>query len=115
MNLPELICKVVGHDISKPWETCGRCGWQKDRTVIPIGYYCYTYKSYRKKEGFYLCPYWSTREDKPNHENGYCSYLEYGDWEGLSMLWDECKECGINIGNEEDWKDTPSEIVDNGP
>lgn len=43
------------------------------------------------------CPYWSRNPDKPYQENGYCSYLEQGDWEveGLSLLWDQCKECGI--------------------
>jgi len=75
------------------------------------------------------CPYWSIRKDKPYQFNGYCSYLEKGDWElhleedykityrggkvehklgkeiiaednaPLSLLWDQCKECGIN----DDW------------
>jgi hypothetical protein len=30
--------------------------------------------------------------------DGYCKYLERGDWEleaGHSLLWDQCKACGI--------------------
>jgi hypothetical protein len=35
--------------------------------------------------------------------NGYCHFMESGDFEseGLSLLWDMCKECGIN----DDWQD----------
>lgn len=57
---------------------------------IPKGCYCYDQKG--------ICPYWSKREDKPDQENGFCSYLNRGDWdvEVLSLLWDQVKECGIN-------------------
>ena len=42
------------------------------------------------------------KSDQPEQENGYCSYLERGDWEAdhLSLLWDQCKECGINMDDE---------------
>jgi len=85
----------------------------KDKKLIPKGVYCYDEKG--------VCPYWSLRKDKPYQFNGYCSYLEKGDWElnkkyvmrgvwtnnkgevvegpkefPLSLLWDQCKECGIN-------------------
>jgi len=58
---------------------------------IPEGIYCYN------EEG--VCPYWSLVKDKPYQENGYCSYLKLGDWEieGLSLLWDQCKECNENL------------------
>jgi hypothetical protein len=61
---------------------------------IPEGLYCYGHDGSKRV----VCPYWSIREDKPNQNNGYCSYLKYGDWEseGLSLLWDQVKECGIN-------------------
>lgn len=61
-----------------------------DRNKIPNGVYCYD------KNG--LCPYWSLNKDKPYQENGYCHYMKLGDWEseGLSLLWDQCKECGEN-------------------
>jgi hypothetical protein len=63
------------------------------------------------------------RDDLPEQENGYCSYLEKSDWDineeigevtvynmksgekfkmsahllgGNSLLWDQCKECRIN-------------------
>jgi hypothetical protein len=67
---------------------------------IPKGFYCYTIIN-----GKYInCPYWSIRNDKPSQENGYCSYLECGDWEDdhLSLLWDRCKECGINEYTDEE-------------
>lgn len=74
----------------------------KDESVIPAGLYCYD------KNG--VCPYWSLREDKPKQRNGYCSFLERGDWEvtdpelpedhpiqtAHSLLWDQVKECGVN-------------------
>ena len=90
---------------------------RKDKTLIPKGYYCYslTSKSYKR------CPYWSINKNYPKQFNGYCSYIEKGDWElsiqynktakwrntkgqfcesdkflPLSLLWDQCKECGVN-------------------
>jgi len=65
----------------------------KDKSVIPEGIYCHGVNG--------VCPYWSSREDKPEQENGYCSFLEMGDWndEPLTLLWDQVKECGIN----DDW------------
>lgn len=78
----------------------------KDESVIPKGMYCYEGFRFdpetQKLKVINLCPYWSRREDKPAQMNGYCSFLEAGDWEdeGLSLLWDQCKECGINEGEE---------------
>lgn len=96
---------------------------KKNKKLIPEGYYCYTYKDGKEIR----CPYWSSRKDKPYQLNGYCSYLEKGDWEmskemgegefftncktgektpipegfPLSLLWDMCKMCGINEGDEQ--------------
>jgi len=44
------------------------------------------------------CPYWSRSEDHPEQDNGYCAYIEEGDWEGerTGLLWDQVKECGEN-------------------
>lgn len=75
----------------------------KDTSVIPEGPYCYTIE--RVEDGKVYtknCPYWSRNKDKEDWENGYCSYLEQGDWEveGLSLLWDGCKECNINWGDD---------------
>lgn len=79
----------------------------KDTSKIPKGVYCYTW--YESVDNGYFahrqpCPYWSRRGDKPEQENGYCSFLEHGDWEQehLSLLWDQCKECGINMDDEND-------------
>lgn len=62
---------------------------------IPKGIYCYDNKG--------ICPYWSRKNDKPEQENGFCSFLNKGDWElTVGLLWDQCKECGINNEGEAD-------------
>lgn len=95
----------------------------KDTSVIPKGPYCYDENG--------ICPYWSLNAYYSEQENGYCAFLDKGDWElntekkwritykdgksipdaelqsgselglPLSLLWDQCKECGIN--EEEDY------------
>lgn len=74
----------------------------KDKSKIPQGLYCYRIVGVNEATGgikTHPCPYWESRLDKPKQENGYCSFLEEGDWEseGLSLLWDQVKECGINL------------------
>lgn len=79
----------------------------KDTSVIPGGFYCYKVVSdwiqpedgslpYFKTE---MCPYWSIDKTRPSQNNGYCSFLEEGDWEhpGLGLLWDQVKECCENM------------------
>jgi hypothetical protein len=93
---------------------------QKDESVIPKGPYCYTPIGY--ENGVYKvkhCPYHRLIEDRPNQYDGWCDFLEKGDLElekemvltdqdtgekirgdelpfPVSLLWDSCKECGIN-------------------
>jgi len=76
---------------------------RKRNTQIPKGIYCYDENG--------LCPHWELRPDQPEQMNGYCHYLKRGDWEVpipedfpdgfpesiLSLLWDQCKECGENM------------------
>lgn len=64
-----------------------------DESVIPKGLYCYDTKT--KK----ICPYHRIIEHLPEQESGYCDFLEIGDAEegGTLLLWDMCKECGINM------------------
>ena len=65
--------------------------------VIPRGLYCYN------EDG--ACPFWDTFPSMPEQQNGYCHLLKTGDWEeetAVSLLWDQCKECGINPEEEED-------------
>lgn len=73
----------------------------KKRNLIPRGPYCYDENG--------VCPYWSCDTSRPSQENGYCAYLETGDWEdeGCSLLWDQVKECGENKDTDRD--DTESE------
>jgi hypothetical protein len=64
----------------------------KDTECIPTGSYCHG------KDDQPRCPYWAVAEDMPHQMDGYCKYLERGDWEleaGHSLLWDQCKACGI--------------------
>ena len=70
--------------------------FSKPENIIPNGEYCYRRLSSKKIE---LCPYWSRDNSQPEQMNGYCHFLKRGDWESdeLSLLWDQCKECNINI------------------
>ena len=63
-----------------------------NKDLIPKGDYCYDSKS-----GI-VCIYWEIWEDKPSQDNGFCHYLEWGDWTHptVGLLWDQIKECGIN-------------------
>jgi len=45
---------------------------KKDKRLIPRGSYCYSDKG--------NCPYWSIRKGKRKMRNGYCAFLEKGDW-----------------------------------
>ena len=95
----------------------------KDKSKIPSGRYCYTTASKKRV----ICPYWSSKDDLPEQENGYCSYLGKSDWDlneewdkegrivvyrggkgialqggtchtlSMSLLWDQCKECGVKL------------------
>lgn len=57
------------------------------RLRIPRGVYC---------DG---CPYWRIDPARPEQENGYCLYLQKGDWDFkyVGLLWDCCKECDVNL------------------
>lgn len=75
-------------------------------SVIPEGCYCYNHirKSGRYREDGLpildvdVCPYWDMDENRPSQMNGYCWFLEQGDWEegAGGLLWDQCKSCGLN-------------------
>ena len=65
--------------------------------------YCYTptEQKYKVKR----CPFWSKESQliKCNQDNGYCYLIKKGDWQdGFSILWDSCKECGLNDDYDED-------------
>ena len=82
---------------------------------IPHGVYCYNVAA---------CIFWDVDVTKPDQFNGYCHFLKQGDWERnkemndnsfiihgkdkgksvsevigedfpSSLLWDQCKECGL--------------------
>lgn len=87
---------------------------------IPPSYYCESF------DNRLTCPYWSIKKDLPEQENGYCSLLGKSDWDineergklewknkqgkivkitkpheiCVSLLWDKCKECDLNMPTE---------------
>lgn len=100
-----------------------------DPALIPAGEYCYRLTGetvmldrVRGADGRLLkvapyaspkrevCPYWGLRKDKHPQESGHCRFLGQGDWEreGLSLLWDQVKECGVNL-DETDTNDKDAE------
>ena len=69
----------------------------KDESIIPKGIYCHD-------ADMKPCPYWSLDKAHEYQNNGYCSFLEDGDWtdSGIWLLWEQIKECGINEGDFEE-------------
>lgn len=87
---------------------------------IPKGYYCYTYVDEQGTQKFKKCKYWSKHPEHGSQNDGYCSYLELGDWmendanawenkDGdityMGLLWDQVKACDINHWTDEEIKD----------
>ena len=58
--------------------------------LIPDGCYCYGENG--------TCPFWDKDQSRDDQESGYCWFMKCGDWHdnGGGLLWDQCKECGIN-------------------
>lgn len=107
-----------------------RSGVMKDipleqlKQEIPLGIYCYEGLGVEQNEDGKTvlktkrCPYWSINEDHEYQDNGYCSYLELGDWmdepintytntrtgekRHIGLLWDQVKACGINDYEDEE-------------
>jgi hypothetical protein len=105
---------------------------EKDESLIPSGRYCHAsgepepYCVEHPPRPRYLCPYWDFDDEKPYQENGYCHFMEKGDWtiaeenpsfcsyskdhpedvgkmcHGFSLIWDKCKECGIKLDEDSD-------------
>jgi len=98
--------------------------------IIPKGDYCYTSLEVKiRDDGLPVrkvktCPFWDKNDEKHYQEAGYCHLLGRGDWEmndvkeyvndktgekqtaneiglPLSLLWDQCKECGLNYDDRE--------------
>ena len=83
-----------------PRRVCPECGdYPFCIALIPKGLYCY-HRLVHYGEGRTLvdmCPYWCRRWSDDEQESAYCQYLGRGDdVEGVSLLWDCVKECGVN-------------------
>ena len=74
--------------------------------LIPKGSYCYTPLTglVDGRMKIKLCPFWKLIKDRRYQENGYCLFMQKGDWgdNGTFILWDQCKECNINDDFEEE-------------
>lgn len=88
---------------------------QHGESVIPKGDYCYDslkMTDRKTEKGLPIldarnCPYWDIDDSQPEQMNGYCWFLEAGDWEedGTFLLFDQCKECGVNqYEDDEEWR-----------
>jgi hypothetical protein len=78
-----------------------------DESLIPAGFYChekFTFNEETKRCSAKPCPYWGINDNYPHQENGYCRFLNRGDWEDdhIGLLWDQVKECGIKDYIEDD-------------
>jgi len=67
------------------------------RRLVPKGCYCYDENG--------VCTFWWCMSEFGEQAQGYCSLLERGDFMqsengGTSLLWDQCKECGLNDDDE---------------
>ncbi|MBT9167225.1 MAG: hypothetical protein DDT19_00550 [Syntrophomonadaceae bacterium] len=65
-------------------------GEKHDVAIIPRGLYCY-----EKNDKDNVCPYWSLKRERGKQKNGYCAFMEQGDWQFGGALWKRIKECGI--------------------
>jgi hypothetical protein len=88
---PELfdgVIETIG--LHKSSQEVRKLKFENGDSVIPEGIYCDS------------CPYWDRAKNKEVQNNGFCWFMEQGDWQvdGLSLLWDGCKECGIKEGEE---------------
>jgi hypothetical protein len=77
----------------------------KDESLIPKNTpYCYTYNGTEIFENGTVkikttpCHFFDWDDDQPEQSCGYCHFILQGDWMlgGTMLLWDQCKECGIN-------------------
>jgi len=80
----------------------------KDESLIPQNTpYCYTITGTEIRDGMPIlkqntCPFYDWDDEQPSQDCGYCHFIELGDWmdKGTSLLWDQCKECGVSMGHE---------------
>jgi len=79
--------------------------------AIPNGPYCYEGIGHDADgvRRIKCCPFWDSDPSKGEQEFGICHYLEMNDWEEwqaenghIPLLWDQCKECGINDNPDDD-------------
>jgi hypothetical protein len=92
-----------------------RCeAFGEDPAAVPAGPYCYFEMLRVGKDAngapimrTVYCPFWAANPDAPEQAYGYCAKLGTGDWVegGTILLWDQCKECGVNDDADDDQLD----------
>lgn len=108
----------VSEAVRRDREARYQARWNAARAVVPVGSHCYTITGVTTREdgmpviATKVCPYWKYRGDQPDKRTGYCRLLRAGDAtqgrdargnpRGTFLLWDQCKECGINDPDPED-------------
>lgn len=86
---------------------CTELTEEQVKGLIPHSDYCYKWLETPSPENNYrgkvkTCPFYDKMQNLPAQSNGYCHYLQAGDFteNGTHLLFDMCKECGINAENE---------------
>jgi len=77
----------------------------RDTSKIPSGMYCYSKYKIIPSDGPFgskmklldLCPYWKRTET-----GAFCHFLgqESERQDPFNLIWDQCKECGVNMDEE---------------
>jgi hypothetical protein len=98
---------------------------------IPVGYYCYkpvsieygdpTPESTALAKAFgdddhrsivrmvtKVCPHWGCDPSQEEQQNGFCRLTGVQDWVSGTLLWDQVKECSINVPG----VDLPDDVED---
>ena len=86
---------------------CAELTEEHVHALIPDGDFCYKWVETPNPQNNFrgkikTCPFYDKMQSLPSQSNGYCHYLKAGDFteNGTMLLFDMCKECGINTLNE---------------
>jgi hypothetical protein len=94
--------KVLMDNLTKLYQTSVPTYVQKlNISDIPHGHYCYEPLSVdpNGKMKIKKCPFHTIDNNHEHQNNGFCNYLNAGDWmdDGTLDLWDSIKNCEINL------------------
>lgn len=88
-------------DFSKEAANARHEAFGDDPQAIPAGSYCHGPSTQEPQEGTDMpvirsntCPFWARVDRGEGEYSGWCAKIKGDD--DSSLLWDQCKECGIN-------------------